>query len=77
MAKQLNGTKKKTWPGVGQKVTHVLKRFCEISSRELLLLLFVHLYTATSLPFVLRKKHTALAVWEPTSLLGKICSRPL
>ena len=36
MAKQPNGTKKKTWPGVGQKVTHVLKRFCEISSRELL-----------------------------------------
>ena len=23
------------------------------------------------------KKQTALAVWEPTSLLGKICSRPL
>ena len=64
MAKQPNETKKKTWPGVGQKVTHVLKRFCEISSRELLLLLFVHLYTATSLPFVLRKN---IRLWRSGS----------
>ena len=36
--RQPNETKKKTFQYMGRKVTHVLKRFCEISSRELLLL---------------------------------------